>query len=60
MVLGYRLPIFFRQSIFILPYHKSLPVPQDCYHSCLVKIALVYPRNLMIFSRRFSPTYWPK
>jgi hypothetical protein len=28
-VLGCRLPISFRTSISILPYHESLPVPRD-------------------------------
>jgi len=28
-VLGCGLPIHFRKSITVLPYHESLPVPQD-------------------------------
>ena len=31
-----------------------------CYHSRLVEIALGFSRNLMIYSRRFTPTLWPK
>jgi len=27
-------------SISLLLYHESLPVPQTCYHLCLVELAL--------------------
>lgn len=30
-----------------------------CYRVCLVEIALGCPRNLMIYSKRFTPTFWP-
>lgn len=40
-----RITHFLSSSISMLPYHESLPVPQMCYHICLVEIALGLPRQ---------------
>jgi hypothetical protein len=58
-VLGCGLPIFFRHQFRFYHTTSHYLCHEMCYHSRLVEIALGCLRNLMILSRRFTPTDWP-
>ena len=56
MLLGCGLPISFRHLFRFYHTTSHYLCHKMCYHSCLVEISLGLPRNLRVYSRRFTPT----